>query len=74
MSENNIKPSAVEKVTDELENILEQMHRMGLTRRDLKMLIKDRTGNKVNLTDIEAVLLAIELIEEQFKNAQKVRK
>jgi hypothetical protein len=74
MSEKNIKPSVVEKVTEELDNILDQMEKLGLTRRDLKMLIRDRTSNKVNMSDVEAVLLAIERIEKQFRKAQKAKK
>ena len=71
MSEKNIKPSIVEKVVTATENIIEQMMDMGLKYRDVKLLIRDRTGNKVNMTDIDLVLKAISSIEAQYRKAQR---
>ena len=71
MSEKNFKPSAVEKIVTATNNIIEQMMDMGLKYRDVKLLIRDRTGNKINMTDIDLVLKAIQSIEDQFIKSQR---
>jgi pseudouridine-5'-phosphate glycosidase len=71
MSEQNLKPSVVTKVSTAVSTIMNQMLKMGLKERDFILLIQDRTSNKVNRTDIKAVLDAIKLIEKQFLKAQE---
>ena len=66
MSEKNLIPSKVVEVTEATNSIIEQMKAMGLKYRDVKLLIKDRTGNKVSMTDIGYVLDAMQSIEKQF--------
>ena len=71
MSDDNLKPSTVEKIVTATNNIIEQMMDMGLKYRDVKLLIRDRTGNKINMTDIGLVLEAISSIESQFMESQR---
>lgn len=64
----NISP----KVAPSVYAVMEQMQRNGLTRRNLISIIHDDIGRrKINKTDIERTLDALEKIEERFIRAQK---
>lgn len=66
-----IKPSAVVKVSEAFATITDQMLKMGLTERDLILLIQDRAKGNINRTDIKNVLDAIRVIEKQFLKKQE---
>lgn len=64
----NISP----KVAPSVYAVMEQMQRNGLTRRNLISIIHDDIGRRrINKTDIERTLDALEKIEERFIRAQK---
>ncbi|MCE7748393.1 MAG: hypothetical protein GPJ51_08340, partial [Candidatus Heimdallarchaeota archaeon] len=50
---------------------MEQMQEMGLSERDLIMLLQDRAKGNINRTDIKNILDAIRVIEKQFLKVQE---
>ncbi|MCE7748937.1 MAG: hypothetical protein GPJ51_11100, partial [Candidatus Heimdallarchaeota archaeon] len=47
-SETNLKPTAVDKISISLTTVMEQMQEMGLSERDLIMLLQDRAKGNIN--------------------------